>query len=74
MNLKPILNKTSPRAHTESRHAWCSRKACEICSSLVQKKKLRKNKKNSSQELSKLQSTSFWSQGILGVKILQLLP
>jgi hypothetical protein len=23
--------------------AWCSRKACEICSSLVQKKKLKKN-------------------------------
>jgi hypothetical protein len=22
--------------------AWCSRKACEICSSLVQKKKLKK--------------------------------
>jgi hypothetical protein len=31
---------------------WCSWKACEICSSLVQKKKL----------------TSFWSQGILGIK------
>jgi hypothetical protein len=24
--------------------AWCSRKACEICSSLVQKKKIEKNK------------------------------
>jgi hypothetical protein len=23
--------------------AWCSRKACEICSSLVQKKKIEKN-------------------------------
>jgi hypothetical protein len=23
--------------------AWCSRKACEICSSLVQKNKLKKN-------------------------------
>jgi hypothetical protein len=23
--------------------AWCSQKACEICSSLVQKKKLKKN-------------------------------
>jgi hypothetical protein len=45
--------------------AWCSRKACEICSSLVQKKKL----KNyfSSHKLLKQQSTSFWSQGILGV-------
>jgi hypothetical protein len=25
-------------------HAWCSRKACEICSSLIQKTKLKKNK------------------------------
>jgi hypothetical protein len=23
-------------------HAWCSRKACKICSSLIQKKKLKK--------------------------------
>jgi hypothetical protein len=47
--------------------AWCSRKACEICSSLVQKKKLKK-KYFSSHKLPKQQSTSFWSQGILGVK------
>jgi hypothetical protein len=47
--------------------AWCSRKACEICSSLVQKKKLKKNY-FSSHKLPKQQSTSFWSQGILGVK------
>jgi hypothetical protein len=47
--------------------AWCSRKACEICSSLVQKKKLKKIY-FSSHKLSKQQSTSFWSQGILGVK------
>jgi hypothetical protein len=47
--------------------AWCSRKACEICSSLIRKKKLKKNK-NSSHKLPKQQSTSFWSQGILGVK------
>jgi two-component SAPR family response regulator len=47
--------------------AWSSHKACEICSSLVQKKKsifyfyfLHK--------LLKQQSTSFWSQGILGIK------
>jgi hypothetical protein len=46
--------------------AWCSRKACEICSSLVQKKKLKKND-FSSHKLPKQQSTSFWSQGILGV-------
>jgi hypothetical protein len=47
--------------------AWCSRKACEICSSLVKKKKLKKNN-FSSHKLPKQQSTSFWSQGILGVK------
>jgi hypothetical protein len=47
--------------------AWCSRKACEICSSLIQKKKLKKNY-FSSHKLPKQQSTSFWSQGILGVK------
>jgi hypothetical protein len=46
--------------------AWCSRKACEICSSLVQKKKLKKIY-FSSHKLPKQQSTSFWSQGILGV-------
>jgi hypothetical protein len=47
--------------------AWCSWKACKICSSLVQKKKLKKNY-FSSHKLPKQQSTSFWSQGILGVK------
>jgi hypothetical protein len=47
--------------------AWCSRKACEICSSLVQKKKLKKNY-FSSHKLPKQRSTIFWSQGILGVK------
>jgi hypothetical protein len=52
--------------------AWCSRKACEICSSLIQKKKLKKNY-YSSHKLPKQQSTSFWSQGILGVKLLYML-
>jgi hypothetical protein len=47
-------------------HAWCSWKASEICSLLVQKKKLKKNY-FSSHKLPKQQSTSFWSQGILGV-------
>jgi hypothetical protein len=44
-----------------------ARKACEICSSLVQKKKLKKNY-FSLHKLPKQQSTSFWSQEILGVK------
>jgi hypothetical protein len=48
--------------------AWCSQKACEICSSLIQKKKLKKIN-FSSHMLPKQQSTSFWSQGILGVNI-----
>jgi hypothetical protein len=64
INLKPILNKTSPRAHTESK--LDVPKACEICNSLVQKKKLKKKEKSSSHRLPKLQLTSFWFQGILG--------
>jgi hypothetical protein len=48
--------------------AWCSRKACEIRSSLIQKKILEKTY-FSSHKLPKQQSTSFWSQGILGVKV-----
>jgi hypothetical protein len=48
--------------------AWCSWKACEICSSLILKKKLKKIY-FSSDKLPKQQSTNFWSQGILGVKI-----
>jgi hypothetical protein len=69
MSLILIFNKTSPWAHTELKldvfgvH-W---KACEICSSLVQKKKL-KFFYFSSHKLPKQQSTSFWSQGILGVQ------
>jgi hypothetical protein len=47
-------------------HAWYSCKACEICSSLIQKKELKKNS-FSSHKLPKLQLISFWSQGILGV-------
>jgi hypothetical protein len=46
--------------------AWCSRKACEICSSFVQKEI--EKKYFSSHKLPKQQSTNFWSQGILGVK------
>jgi hypothetical protein len=48
--------------------AWCSRKACKICSSLVQKKKL-KFFNFSSHKLPKQQLTNVWSQGILGVKV-----
>jgi hypothetical protein len=48
--------------------AWCSWKDCEICGSLIQKKKLKKNY-SSTHKLPKQQSTNFWSQGILGVNI-----
>jgi hypothetical protein len=48
--------------------AWCSRKACEICSSLVEKEKLKK-KYFSLHKLPKQQSTTFWSQEILGVNV-----
>jgi hypothetical protein len=46
---------------------WCLQKACEICDSLVQKKKLKKIY-FLSHKLPKQQSTNFWPQGILGVK------
>ena len=48
-------------------HAWCSWKACGICSSFIQKKEL-KNNNFPSHKLPKQQTTSFWSQAILGVK------
>jgi hypothetical protein len=69
MSLILVFNKTSPRAHTELELdvRGISQKACEISSSLVLKKKLEKNY-FSSHKLPKQQSTSFWSQGILGVK------
>jgi hypothetical protein len=46
--------------------AWCCRKACEICSSIVQKKNL-KSKYFSSHRLPKEQMTNCWSQGILRI-------
>jgi hypothetical protein len=48
--------------------AWYSWEACGTYSSLVQKKKM-KIEYFSSHKLPKLQSTSFWSQGILGINI-----
>jgi hypothetical protein len=66
MNLKPVLNETSPRGSYGVGYAWCSWKACEIYSSLVQKKN--EKKLFSSYMLPKQQSTSFWFQGILGIK------
>jgi hypothetical protein len=51
--------------------AWYSWKACEVYSSLIQKKKMEK-KLYSLHKLPKLQSTKFWSREILGLK--QCLP
>jgi hypothetical protein len=49
-------------------HAWSFHKVYEICSSFVQKKKLKK-KISSSHKLPKQKSTSFWSQGIFGIDL-----
>jgi hypothetical protein len=53
-------------------HAWCCQKGCEICSSLVQKKKLKKIH-FASYMLPKEQTTNIWSQGILGVDTTSIL-
>jgi hypothetical protein len=67
----PVLNKKSPLAHMES-----ELDVLGIHEKLVKyvvhlsKIKNKKNKNLSSRKLPKQQSTSFWSQGILGVNIL----
>jgi hypothetical protein len=48
--------------------AWCSQKACEILVHLSKRKKIEK-KLFSSHKLPKQQLTNFWSQGILGIKV-----
>ena len=60
---------TLPLSHwgSFSHMAWCSRKACEVCSLLIEKKKLKTNY-FSLHKLPKLQSPSFWSWGILEVE------
>jgi hypothetical protein len=67
MNLIPIFNKTSPRAHTELELDVLG--VLEKLVKYVVHSSKRKNDKkiNSSHKLPKQQSTSFWSQGILGV-------
>jgi hypothetical protein len=70
MSLIPIFNKTSPRAHTESELdiLGVHRKLMKYVVHLSKRKKLKKND-FSSHKLPKQQSTRFWSQGILGVKM-----
>jgi hypothetical protein len=68
MNLKPILNKISPWTHTESEFDVPG------VPGKLMKYVVHLSKKNlnfvyfSSYKLPKLQSSSFWFQGILGVK------
>jgi hypothetical protein len=67
------MNQTSPQAHKVGIwRAWYSRKACEICTSLVQLKDLKKLY-FSSHKLPKVQWTDFWLHGVLGIKIMQRL-
>jgi hypothetical protein len=68
MSLILVFNKNSPRAHTESELGVLGvhGKPVKYVVHLYKKKKL--NFFNfSSHKLPKQQSTSFWSQGILGV-------
>jgi hypothetical protein len=66
MSLIPIFNKKSPRAHMELGLNVLGVHG-KLVKYVVQKKKLKKNN-FSSHKLPKQQSTSFWSQGILGIK------
>jgi hypothetical protein len=68
MNLKSILNKILARAHTKLEFdvIGIARKLVKKLSSLVQKNFIKKIC-FSSYKLAKLQLTSFWFQGILGV-------
>jgi hypothetical protein len=70
MNLKPVLNKSSPRAHMELEFdvRGVPRKLVKFLVHLS--KRIKKNKNHfSSHKLPKLQSTNFWSQGILGANL-----
>ena len=68
MSLIPVLNKNSPRAHTESELDvfGVHRKLVKYVVHLSKRKKTLKYI-FSSHKLPKLQSNSFWPQGILGV-------
>ena len=61
MNLKPILNNTSPQAHTESKLDVLPKKLVKYVVHLF----LKINKKKFIIFYTK---TYFWSQGILGIK------
>jgi hypothetical protein len=65
----PILNKTSSRVHMELEVDMLSVHG-KLVKYVVHSSRRKDDfyKKNSSHKLPKQQSTSFWSQGILGVK------
>jgi hypothetical protein len=69
MSLIPIFNKNSPWAHTESEFDVLGVHG-KLVKYVVHSSKRKKIEKIyfSSHKLPKQQSTSFWSQGILGVK------
>jgi hypothetical protein len=75
MSLIPIFNKNSPQAHTESESVVLGihRKLVKYVVHLSKRERLEKNN-NSSHKLSKQQSTNFWSQGILGIKVEATIP
>jgi hypothetical protein len=68
MNLIPILNRTSPQAHTELELDVLGVPG-KLVKYVVHLSKIKSNFYFyfSSHKLPKLQSTNFWSQGILGV-------
>jgi hypothetical protein len=63
--MKNELNTHFQQKFATGSYVWA---ACEIYNSLVQKKKLKKIH-FSFHKLPKQQTTSFWSQGILGIKL-----
>jgi hypothetical protein len=70
MSLIPVFNKNLPQAHTESEFdVLCVHRKLVKYVVTYPKKKLKKNY-FSSYKLPKQQSTNFWSQGILGVNVL----
>jgi hypothetical protein len=68
MNLVLVLNKISPWAHLKSEFDVLSVLGKLVKYVVHSSKRKNRKKKNSSHKLPKQQSTSFWSQGILGVK------
>jgi hypothetical protein len=73
MSLILVFNKNLPRGHTKSELDVLGVHG-KLVKYVVHSSKRKNGKKNyfSSHKLPKQQSTSFWSQGILGVKLFQV--